>query len=76
MYVFPLTSLTSKWHPKTDYMYRKWYLGCQGLINPSYAEATVFRKPSKPCHAGIHWIAFAEYSKMSIHDVPRLKSFF
>ena len=26
-----------------------------------------FRKPSKPCHVGIHWIAFDECSQMSTH---------
>ena len=26
-----------------------------------------FRKPSKPCHVGMHWIALAEYSRMSTH---------
>ena len=26
-----------------------------------------FRKPSKPFHIGIHWIALAEYSPMSTH---------
>ena len=26
-----------------------------------------FRKLSKPCHVGIHWIALAEYSQMSTH---------
>ena len=34
-----------------------------------------FRKPSKPCHVGIHWIALAEYSQMSTH-VPGFQSFF
>ena len=24
-----------------------------------------FRKPSKPCHIGIHWLALVEYSQMS-----------
>ena len=44
------------------------------LINPSNAEVTFvqrtrmqqsFRKPSEPCHVGIHWKALAEYSQMS-----------
>ena len=34
-----------------------------------------FRKPSKPCHVCIHWIALVEYSKMSTH-VPGFQSFF
>ena len=44
-------------------------------VNPSNAKATFvqgqgrkdFRKPSKPCHVGIHWIALTEYSQMSTH---------
>ena len=32
------------------------------------------RKPSKPCHVGIHWIALAEYSQMSTH-LPGFQSF-
>ena len=34
-----------------------------------------FRKTSKPCHVGIHWIALAEYSQMSTY-VPGFQSFF
>ena len=34
-----------------------------------------FLKSSKPCHVGIHWIAFAEHSQMSTH-LPRFPSFF
>ena len=34
-----------------------------------------FLKPSQPCHVGIHWIAFAEYFKMSAH-VPGFQSLF
>ena len=26
-----------------------------------------FWKPSKPCHVGIHWTAFVEYSQMNTH---------
>ena len=26
-----------------------------------------FRKPSRPCRIGIHWIALARYSQMSTH---------
>ena len=33
------------------------------------------RKPSKPCHIGIHWIDLAEYSQMSTH-LPGFQSFF
>ena len=35
----------------------------------------LFKKSSKPCHVGIHWIALAEYSQMSTH-VPGFQSFF
>ena len=34
-----------------------------------------FRKPSKPCRVGIHWIALTVCFQMSTH-VPRLQSFF
>ena len=45
------------------------------FLNPSNANATFvqstrmydFCKPSNPCHAGINWIALAEYSQMSTH---------
>ena len=33
-------------------------------------------KPSKPYHVGTHWIAFAEYSLMSIHVPLGFQSFF
>ena len=33
-----------------------------------------FRKSSKPCHVGIHWIALIEYCQMSTH-VPGFQSF-
>ena len=33
-----------------------------------------FRKPSKPCHVGIHLKALAEYSQMSTH-LPGFQSF-
>ena len=33
-----------------------------------------FLKTSKPCHAGIHWLALAEYSLMSTH-MPGFHSF-
>ena len=44
-------------------------------LNHSNAENTFvqsttrqnFRKPSKPCLVGIHWIALDEYSQMSTH---------
>ena len=44
-------------------------------FNPSNAEQLLskargckdFRKPSKPCHVGIHWKALAEYSHLSTH---------
>ena len=34
-----------------------------------------FGKPSKPCHVGIHWIALAQCSQMSMHML-RFHSFF
>ena len=34
-----------------------------------------FRKPSKPYHVGIHWIALAENSQMSTH-LPGFQPFF
>ena len=34
-----------------------------------------FRKPSKPCHVGIHWIALDEHSEMSTH-LPGFQLFF
>ena len=34
-----------------------------------------FRKPSKPCCVGIHWIALAKFSEMSTR-VPGFQSFF
>ena len=48
---------------------------CVNVVNTSNAEATFtlsarmqnLRKPSKPCHVGIHWITLAEYSQMSTH---------
>ena len=52
-------------------------------VNPSNSEATLvqstrthdFRKPSKPCHVGIHWIVLAEYSQIGSH-VPGFQSIF
>ena len=38
-------------------------------------DARIFEKPSKPCFVGVHWIALAECSQMSIH-VPGCQSFF
>ena len=38
------------------------------ILRPFSAKAQGrkhFWKPSKPCHVGIHWIAFTEYSQMS-----------
>ena len=57
--------------------------GCAGKLNPSNAEATFiqeqgwkdFWKQYKPCHVGIHRIAFAEYSQMSTY-VPGFQSIF
>ena len=40
------------------------------IFIPSNAKAQEhkdFQKPSKPCHASIHWIALAESSQMSAH---------
>ena len=53
------------------------------VLNSSNAEATfvqstrtqnIFKKPSKPCLAGIHWKALNEYSQMSTH-LPRFQAF-
>ena len=38
-------------------------------------ERKDFRKPSKPCHVGVHWIALIEYFQMSTH-LPGFQSFF
>ena len=60
-----------------------WDSWCRRIsdLNPSTAGAPTktegrkyFGKPSNPCHVGIHWIALAEYSQMSIH-VPGFQSF-
>ena len=53
------------------------------IIKPINAEATFvqaqgckdFLNTSKPCCVGIHRIALAEYSQMSIH-IPGFQSFF
>ena len=45
------------------------------LLSPKAQEGKDFWKPSTPCHVGIHWIAFAEYSQVSTH-VPEFQSFF
>ena len=48
---------------------------CCGYYCPKHKDANIFQKPSNPCHVGIHRIALAEYSQMSIH-VPGVQSFF
>ena len=35
----------------------------------------IFRRPSKPCYVGIHWIALTDHSQMSTH-IPGFQSFF
>ena len=45
---------------------------CQGFSNFSdfmhhFASPQDFRKPSKPCNVGTHWMDFAAYSEMSRH---------
>ena len=45
------------------------------LILPKAKELKDFRKPSKPCHVGIHLNALKEYYQMSTH-VPGFQSFF
>ena len=42
--------------------------------NAKHKDTNIFGKPSDPCHVGIHWIALAEYSKISTH-VPGIQSF-
>ena len=44
-------------------------------INPSNAETTFLRSKTKLGRVGIHWIARAEYFKMSTH-VPGFQSLF
>ena len=44
------------------------------LILPKTKELKDFRKPSKPCHVGIHLNALKEYYQMSTH-VPGFQSF-
>ena len=43
------------------------------LLSSKAQERKDFWKTSKPCHAGTHWIALAEYSHMSTH-LPRFQS--
>ena len=45
------------------------------LLPSKAQERKDFLKPSKPCHVGIHWIAFADYSQMGT-QVPGFLSFF
>ena len=37
------------------------------LLSCIAQERKYFGKPSKPCHAGTHWIALTEYFHMSTH---------
>ena len=37
------------------------------ILSPKAQGCKDFWKPSQPCHVGIHWIAFNEYSQMSTH---------
>ena len=48
---------------------------CWGHFLSKHKNEKIFEKPSKPCHVGIHLIAFAEYSQMST-CVPGFQSFF
>ena len=43
-------------------------------ICPKHKDTTIFWKPSKPCHAGVHLIAVPECSQMSTH-LPVFQSF-
>ena len=45
-----------------------------GLLSPKAQENILFEKTSIPCHVGIHWKAFAEYSQMST-NLPGFRSF-
>ena len=47
----------------------------QKLLSSKVQERKDFRKPSKPCHVGIHSMALTEYSQMSNH-LPGFRSFF
>ena len=68
-----------------DFSFIFFFVYCFGLVNnPSNAERLLiskvqgrkyFWKTSEPYHAGIQWIAFAEYSQMSTH-LPGFQSFF
>ena len=65
-------------HPKDFYREVQplmgWPFQCWGYIRPKHKKCKDFWKPSKPCHVGIHWIAFTECSQMSTH-VPGFHSF-
>ena len=45
------------------------------LLSAKAQERKYFRKTSKLCHVGIHWIALTEHSQMSTH-MPGFQSFF
>ena len=46
----------------------------QSLLSSKEQGRKDFKKPTKPCHVGIHCIALAEHSQMSTH-VPGFQSF-
>ena len=37
------------------------------LLSSEEQERNTFKKPSKPCHIGIQWIALTEYSRVSTY---------
>ena len=45
------------------------------LLSSKAQKHNFLWKPSKPCHAGIHWKALTEYSQMSTH-LTGFQSFF
>ena len=42
------------------------------LLLSKSQERKDFKKPSKPCHLGIHWKALAEYSQMRFQSFLRI----
>ena len=38
-------------------------LYAEAILSSMAQRNKIFRKPSKPCHVGIHWIAPTEYSQ-------------
>ena len=49
------------------HQYKQLNLSMLRLLLSKTQEYKDFWKPSKPCHVGIHWIVFSEYSQMGTH---------